>query len=32
MTAHHPPRPVTYDAQGTTTPLTPAAHVLDVVT
>lgn len=28
--AHHPARPVTYDAQGTVTPLTPAAHVLDV--
>lgn len=29
--AHHPARPVTYDAQGTVTPLTPTAHVLDVV-
>lgn len=28
--AHHPARPVTYDTQGTVTPLTPAAHVLDV--
>ena len=29
--AHHPARPVTYDATGTTTPLNPPAHALDAV-
>lgn len=28
--AHHPARPVTYDATGTTTPLNPPTHALDV--
>lgn len=28
--AHHPARPVTYNAAGTTTPLNPPTHVLDV--
>lgn len=28
--AHHPARPVTYDAAGTTTPLNPPTNVLDV--
>ena len=29
--AHHPARPVTYDATGTTTPLNPPTNVLDAV-
>lgn len=29
--AHHPARPVTYDAAGTATPLNPPANVLDAV-
>ena len=28
--AHHPARPVTYDATGATTPLNPPTNVLDV--
>ena len=28
--AHHPARPVTYDATGRTTPLNPPTHALDV--
>ena len=28
--AHHPARPVTYDATGATTPLNPPTHALDV--
>ena len=28
--AHHPARPVTYDAAGTATPLNPPTHALDV--
>ena len=28
--AHHPARPVTYDATGATTPLNPPTHKLDV--
>ena len=29
--AHHPARPVTYDAAGSTTPLNPPTNVLDAV-
>lgn len=29
--AHHPARPVTYDATGATTPLNPPTNVLDAV-
>lgn len=29
--AHHPARPVTYDATGTTTPLNPPTNALDAV-
>lgn len=29
--AHHPARPVTYNATGTTTPLNPPTNVLDAV-